>query len=220
MKYYPIFLDLRGKKCLVVGGGGVAQRKVEILLEAKAKVTLISPHVTPGLRELKKKGKVRYLARKYRKGDTKGFFLAYDASADPRVHSLVVKEALDNHVLINVVDRPKLCNFIAPAVVQRGNLVIAVSTGGASPAMAKKVRQRLERIFGREYEKGLRLLSALRRELMRRSLSASDRRRIFTELAGSRLLDYIREGKRGTVDRLLSRIAGRGWNLRKLGVRL
>jgi precorrin-2 dehydrogenase/sirohydrochlorin ferrochelatase len=220
MNYYPIFLDLRGKKCLVVGGGGVARRKAEMLLEARAKVTLISPHLTPSLRELKKRGKVRYLARKYRKGDTKGFFLAYDASADPRVHRLVVKEAVDNHVLINVVDRPKLCDFIAPAVVQRGNLVIAVSTGGASPAMARKVRQRLERIFGREYEKGLRLLSALRRELMRRSLSVSDRRRIFTELAGSRLLDYIREGKKGTVDRLLSRIAGKGWNLRKLRVRL
>jgi len=220
MNYYPIFLDLRGKKCLVVGGGEVAQRKVESLLASKAKVTLVSPKITPRLRAIVKRRSVTYRPRKYRKGDTKGFFLAYDASADTRVHKLITKEALDNRLLLNVVDRPKLCNFIAPAVVQRGNLVIAVSTGGASPAMAKKVRQRLERIFGREYEKGLRLLSALRRELMRRSLSASDRRRIFTELAGSRLLDYIREGKKGTVDRLLSRIAGRGWNLRRLRVRL
>ncbi|MGH7831943.1 MAG: precorrin-2 dehydrogenase/sirohydrochlorin ferrochelatase family protein, partial [Candidatus Binatia bacterium] len=153
-------------------------------------------------------------------GDLKASFLVYDATADPRAHKRIVSEARDAGVLINVVDRPQLCDFIAPAVVRRGDLLIAVSTGGASPALAKKVRRRLERSFGPEYEEGLRLLAALRGKLRQSSLSALDRQKVLSELVNSRLLQHVKRREKAKVDRLLSRAIGRGWNLHRLGVKL
>lgn len=221
MKYYPIFVDLRGKRCLVVGGGEVAERKVEMLVEAGARVTIISPDLTPALREMvKREKKVTNLPRQYRRGDIRGYFLVYGATDDPKVNRFMADEAKEGRVLINVVDRPNLGNFIAPAVVKRGDLVIAVSTAGASPALAKKARQDLERIFGQEYEKALELLGALRKELMRRSQSSSDRQRIFTDLVNSPLLEYVRRGEKGKVEGLLSRIVGGDWHLGDLGISL
>ncbi len=221
MKYYPIFVDLRGKRCLVVGGGKVAERKVEMLVAAGARVTIISPNLTPALREMvKREKKVTNLARQYRKGDIRGYFLVYGATDDRKVNRFMADETKEGKVLINVVDRPKLGNFIAPAVVKRGDLVIAVSTAGASPALAKKARRDLESIFGQEYEKALELLGALRKEFKRRAHSFSDRQRILTDLVNSPLLEYVRRGDKGKVEGLLSRIVGGDWHLSDLGISL
>ncbi|MFQ5682801.1 MAG: bifunctional precorrin-2 dehydrogenase/sirohydrochlorin ferrochelatase [Candidatus Binatia bacterium] len=220
MKTYPVFLDLRGKRCLVVGGGVVAQRKVHTLVGAGAKVTIISPDLPASLQKMGAQKRIQWLRRRYRQGDLKGCFLAFGATDNPKVNRDMADEAKLSGSLINVVDRPGLCNFISPAVVRRGELLIAISTGGASPGLAKKIRQDLERIFGQDYVKALELLGALRKVLRRRSLSSADRKRILTGLINSPLLDHIRQRKKVKLERLLSRIAGGDWNLSDLGVSL
>jgi len=140
MNYYPIFLDLRGRQCLVVGGGQVATRKVEGLLKAGARVTVISPESTETLGEWREEGKIIYLKRCYQRGDLKGYFLVYAATDLAEVNSEMAEEARAERVLLNVVDRSPFCGFVSPSVLERGDLIIAVSTGGKSPGFAKLVR--------------------------------------------------------------------------------
>jgi precorrin-2 dehydrogenase/sirohydrochlorin ferrochelatase len=220
MRYYPIFLDVRGRKCLVVGGGEVAQRKVRGLLEAGAKVTVVSPDLTPSLLRLAKRKKITYLPRRYRKGDLKDYLLIHGATDDLRTHRLMSAEARKGALLINIADRPALCNFIAPAIVKRGDLILAISTGGASPALAKMLREELEQTFGREYAKALRFLQSLRKELMAGSYSPSERHKILTDLVRSPLVSYFREGKKRELRALLARILGRKRRLSDLWIRL
>ncbi len=142
MDYYPIFLDLRGRACLVVGGGEIATRKVEGLLRVGANVTVISPQASEMIRRHAQSNRLRYVQRFYQDGDLKGYFLAYAASGIAEIDVRMAWEAYTHGVLLNVVDRPVLCDFITPAVVQRGDLSIAVSTGGRSPGFAKRVKQK------------------------------------------------------------------------------
>jgi precorrin-2 dehydrogenase/sirohydrochlorin ferrochelatase len=203
MKTYPVFLDLRGVPCAVIGGGKVAQGKVRKLLDAGAKVTVISPAVTPALARLVSRRRVRQVKTRYRSGGLKRFWLVYAASNDPAVNASVAREAKEAGILFNVVDCAALSNFIAPALVRRGELVIAVSTGGASPALAKKIRQDLEKLFGKEYALAVRLLAAARKKLLRARLPAAVRRKLLTELALSRAAQEIkRGGRRRAVNRL------------------
>jgi precorrin-2 dehydrogenase/sirohydrochlorin ferrochelatase len=220
MKYYPVFLDVQGRRCLVVGGGRVAQRKVRGLVEAGAQVTVLSPELTPSLRRLVNKRKIRHVARRYRKGDLRGYFLVYGATDDASTQNLIAAGIKQSAVLLNIVDRPGLCNFIAPAVVKRGDLILAISTGGASPALAKKLRQELEQSLGPEYARALRFLQSLRKKLIASSLPPSERNRIFTRLVRSPLLRYFREGKKGKIEALLNRTVGRKRRLSDLGFRL
>ncbi|MEK7848331.1 MAG: bifunctional precorrin-2 dehydrogenase/sirohydrochlorin ferrochelatase, partial [Chloroflexota bacterium] len=149
--YYPVFLQLRGRLCVVVGGGEVAQRKVEALVEAGARVRVISPSLSPRLSQLAASGQVGAEPRPYATGALKGAFLAIAATDDPEANRQVVREARRRRVLLNVVDEPRACSFIMPSVVRRGELVLAISTGGLSPALSRKVREDLEAHFGAEY---------------------------------------------------------------------
>jgi precorrin-2 dehydrogenase/sirohydrochlorin ferrochelatase len=220
MKYYPVFLDVQGRRCLVVGGGGVAQRKVRGLVEAGAQVTVISPELTSSLRRLVNKKRITHLPRRYRKGDLRGYFLVYGATDHSSTQNLIAAGVKSSAVLLNIVDRPGLCNFIAPAIVKRGDLILAISTGGASPALAKKLRGELEQSFGPEYARALRFLQSLRKKLMASSLPSSERHRIFTQLVRSPLLKYFRDGDRTKIEALLGRIVGRKQRLSDLGFRL
>lgn len=220
MKYYPVFLDLRERKCLVVGGGEVAQRKVRGLVEAGARVTVVSPKLTPSLRRLVEKRKVRHVRRRYRGGDLDGYFLIYGATDHSAAHSAMAGEARSGGFLLNIVDRPELSDFIAPAVVRRGDLVLAISTGGASPALAKKLRQELEQTYGPEYARTLRFLQSLRRKLMASSLSSAERQKIFANLVRSPVIDYFKEEKTPELRALLTRIVGRRRHLSDLGIKL
>ncbi len=148
MAYIPIFLDVTGRECVVVGGGEVAARKVESILEAGARVTVVSPHLSPILESLAASGSVTHLARNYQRGDIRGCVLVYAATDDPKLHRELAAEARALGIPVNVVDVPELCTFIAPAVVKRGELQIAISTGGASPAFAARLRRTLEDQFG------------------------------------------------------------------------
>ena len=165
MGFYPVFLEIADRPCLVVGGGGVAQRKVEGLLAADAQVTVVSPRLTAGLVALRQQGRIRHIARGYAPGDLEGFVLAIVASDDRAVNEAVAQEARQRGVWVNAVDDPAKCDFIMPSVVRRGDLMIAVSTGGGSPALARKVREDLEEFLGQGYDLLLDLVTEVRQEL-------------------------------------------------------
>jgi len=149
--YFAAFLDLRGRRCLVAGGGQIGERKTRALLDCGARVTIVSPSLTPGLVALVASGRLVHRARPFRRSDPRGYALAVAATGDPRVDRVVAAAARRWRALVNVVDRPQHCDFIVPAVPRRGELQIAVSTGGRSPAIAREIRRRLERFFGPEY---------------------------------------------------------------------
>jgi precorrin-2 dehydrogenase len=218
MKYYPIFLRVAQRACLVIGGGSVACQKVEALLRAGAAVTVLSPQLTPRLSALKTAGDITHWQRRYSPGDIRGFILVYAATGNDSVDQAIAREAKDAAVWVNVVDRPPLCDFIAPATVERGDLLIATSTSGASPAMAKRIRRDLEATFGDEYAAALVVLRRLRERLRTASWSPGERRRIFTALVESPLVDLLRQGKHAEVDRLLANTVGDGVSLATLGV--
>jgi uroporphyrin-III C-methyltransferase / precorrin-2 dehydrogenase / sirohydrochlorin ferrochelatase len=148
---HPIFVDLTGQPVIVVGGGGVAERKIGTLLETGARVTVVSPEATPVIARWASAGRLVLKVRPYRTGDLRGFRLAYAATGDPAVNRGVHTEARMEGVWLNAIDQPDLCGFISPAIVRRGNLTIAVSTNGRCPALSRKIREDLEKQFGPEY---------------------------------------------------------------------
>lgn len=189
MSYYPAFLDLRGKKAVVVGGGRVAERKVLSLITAGAEITVVSPSLTDRLRQAKSENRLRHLSRNYRKGDLHGSFLAIAATDSEKVNSRVARDA---PALVNVADVPSECNFIAPSVVRRGQLAIAISTGGASPALAKTLRKELEKTYGPEFSDYLRFTRQIRARALA-SIRQKGRREGFLKgLASQNMLDMLR----------------------------
>lgn len=208
MRYYPIFLDVNDKPCIVVGGGSVAERKVSSLLNAGAKVLVISPKLTPALTRLANKKQISYRPHPYKTGDLKGFFLAYSATNDPLVNKAVFKEAKKLGILLNVVDVPELCNFIVPSVVERGDLLIAISTSGKSPAMAKKIREKLEKEFGREYAVFLDIMGKVREKVLTGSKESDKNKELFEELVNSPMLEWIRKGKKQEINKFLKKVLG------------
>lgn len=149
--YFAAFLDLRGRRCLVVGGGEIGERKTRALLVCGAEVTVVSPALTRGLAALAVMGHIVERRRPFRRSDLRGCALVVAATGDRAVDDAVAALARRARVLVNVVDRPERCDFIVPSVLQRGELQIAVSTGGRSPALAREIRRRLESLFGPEY---------------------------------------------------------------------
>ena len=204
----------------MIGGGRVAEQKVQALLRAGARVTVVSPDITPKLAELAAAGAVTHHQRRYNGDDLRGVVLAYAATDNQALHAQIARDADVMNVLLNVVDRPALCDFIAPAVMARGDLIIAASTGGASPAMAKRIRRDLEGRFGPEYDVALQLLRRIRERLAARALTSAERQRVFTSLVESPLLDYLRARQVDAVDRLLAATVGDDVSLASLGVEL
>ena len=149
--YFAAFLDLRGRRCLVVGGGQTGERKARALLSCGAKVTVVSPTVTPRLAALAIVGRVVERRRPFRRSDLRGCAVVVAATGNPAVDDAVAALARRARALVNVVDRPERCDFIVPSVLRRGQLQIAVSTGGRSPGLAREIRRRLEVLFGPEY---------------------------------------------------------------------
>lgn len=220
MQYFPIFLDLKTHPCLVIGGGPVAERKVEALLKVQGQVTVISPTLTANLRSWAVEGKLTIHERPYRPGDLRGFSLVFAATDDEALHEQIAAEARKTGAFLNVVDRPALCSFIVPAVVSQGDLTLAISTGGASPALAKKIRRTLEQSFGPEYDLALQLLARVRTRATNTKLSPQERQRRFTALVESPLLDYLRERQVDKLNALLRETIGEGCTLEELGILL
>jgi precorrin-2 dehydrogenase/sirohydrochlorin ferrochelatase len=171
--YYPISLNLNGRRCVVAGGGQVALRKVKVLLEHKATVEVISPTLCPELQHLAQSGAIKVLQRNYQTGDLKGAFIVIAATGETDINKKIAGEARMQMVLVNVVDDPEQSDFIAPSYLRRGNLTIAVSTAGKSPALARKIRTQLEENFGEEYSSLTNLISEVRSELRQRGVTIS-----------------------------------------------
>jgi uroporphyrin-III C-methyltransferase/precorrin-2 dehydrogenase/sirohydrochlorin ferrochelatase len=159
---HPIFIDLTGHPVIVVGGGTVAERKIETLVESGAQVTVVSPEVTGLIARWGEAGRITLHRRAYLSGDLRGFRLAYAATPDQQVNRAVRLEARAEGVWLNAVDEPDLCDFITPAIVRRGSLTIAVSTNGRCPALSRRIREDLERQFGPEYAEAVEQLGELR----------------------------------------------------------
>jgi siroheme synthase-like protein len=144
---YPIFLDLSGRRCIIVGGGAVANRKARKLLQARAEVVVVSPEIQPEIESMA----VEVRRRPYENGDLEGAYLAFTATDSREVNSAVAHEAREKGVFINVADKPSEGSFALPSTLRRGGLQVAVSTGGASPTLARSIREELEKQFGQEW---------------------------------------------------------------------
>jgi precorrin-2 dehydrogenase/sirohydrochlorin ferrochelatase len=216
MAYLPIFLDVSGHRCMVIGGGEVAARKVASLLEAGAKVTVVSPLLIDELSKLAGASRIEHVQREYADGDMAGATLAYAATDDAQLQQRLSVEGRARGIPVNVADVPALCTFIGPAVMRRGSLCIAVSTDGASPALAKRIIKRLERLFGPEYGLALEVLRAARRHLQANEPNIRIRAAKLTALAASRIPEYLRDGELEEVDGIVRREIGVGFD--KLGL--
>ncbi|MBI4644628.1 MAG: bifunctional precorrin-2 dehydrogenase/sirohydrochlorin ferrochelatase [Deltaproteobacteria bacterium] len=208
MKTYPVFTLITAKPCLVVGGGGVGERKVLDLLEAGARVTVVSPALTPTLAALAAKGEIRHLQGDFQEEQVAGMALVIGATDDPEVNARVSAAAQTRGIWVNIVDQPDLCTFIVPAQVRRGELTLAISTGGASPALARKLREELESHFGPEYGPYLALLQAVRTRLLAARRGNPDNAVLFHRLVQSPLLPALSRGDVEEVRKILREILG------------
>jgi precorrin-2 dehydrogenase/sirohydrochlorin ferrochelatase len=189
---FPLLMTLQGFRVVVIGGGRVAERKIASLLECGASVEVVAPDLRPGLLELAEAGRITVTRRAYQAGDLSGAVLAVAAIGDLETGAAVAGEAARLGIPVNVVDRPELCTFIVPSVLRRGPLTIAVSTGGASPAWARRIREGLENEFGQEYTRLFEALGSIRRRCQREIPDPDQRRDILERLADDAVLELAR----------------------------
>lgn len=216
MRYYPVYLDLQGRKALVVGGGAVGSRKAQRLLQAEARVTVVSPEAVAAVRSLARDGRLTWHARPYRAADMEGMFLVFGATDDAALNRQIAADALRQRVLCNFADAPQRGHFILPSIVERGDLLVSISTSGTSPAVARRLRQELEAYFGEEYGPFLRLLGRLREELLVREHDPEAHKRTFDDLIDGGLLALVKAGDRDGIETLLSSVLGDDVDIRRL----
>lgn len=216
MRYYPVNLDIRSRPCLVVGGGAVGTRKVLSLLACGAHVTVVSPAVSDALAELCQSGGIRLRQREYRAPDLDAMFLVIGATDDESLNRRIHADAERRNMLCNIADRPAACNFILPAVISRGDLTIAVSTAGKSPAFAKRLRRQLETQFGEEYGRFLQLMGEIRKRLLRESHAPEAHKPVFERLIAGHLLEWIRDDDIPSIDAFLAEVLGPGYEYASL----
>jgi precorrin-2 dehydrogenase / sirohydrochlorin ferrochelatase len=210
---YPVNLILAGRRCLVVGGGSVAERKVSALLVSGAVVTLLSPDLTPQLALGASQGRFTHLAKEFENGDAAGYLLVMCATDSPDVNKQVAAEAKQSGALVNVADTPALCDFTLPARVQRGSLSIAVSTGGRSPALARELRNELAEKYGHEYADYLEIAGRLRREWQETCASIEERCQRWHEVKGfdPEVLELLRQGRKEEAEVRFRHDIGCSW---------
>jgi len=192
--YYPISLNIQGRKCLVVGGGQVALRKVKTLLEHNANVEVVSPILCPELNQLATDGAIRTIKRDYKPEDLHHAFISIVATDNVKTNERVVSEARRRGILVNVVDDPKNSDFIVPSYLKRGDVTVAVSTSARSPALARKIRSELEKNFKVEYEHLAVIADEVRSELKQQGITASSD--AWQEvLSSNSLMELLKQGK-------------------------
>ncbi len=215
MRYYPIFLDVKDKDCLIVGGGPVGIRKALTLEKCGARVKVISdrfPQGTDGLTGTS----IVVAEKKYEKKDIKGMFLVFAATDNSDLNREVKKDAAELNILCNVADAIGETDFLVPSVVNRGDLTVAVSTSGASPAMAKKIRQDLEMVFDPAYAKVLCLMGNIRKKLLSAGHAPDDHRQAFSNLIDRGILALVRAGDEMNINLILNEIFGNGYMYQEL----
>ncbi|HET9215762.1 MAG TPA: bifunctional precorrin-2 dehydrogenase/sirohydrochlorin ferrochelatase [Terriglobia bacterium] len=191
--FYPLFIDLRARHVLVVGGGDVAERKVDSLIQAEASVTVVAPDLTPRLQKLQESGAIRAIRRKFDEADMEDALLVISATDDPDTQNRVAAVARARKILVNTVDQPKLCDFIVPAIVRRGDLVAALSTSGKSPVLAATLKAKMEAIITDDAARAARLLGEIRTEVHTRFQDPDRSRKAFERVVESGILEWIAE---------------------------
>ncbi|MDW7773352.1 MAG: bifunctional precorrin-2 dehydrogenase/sirohydrochlorin ferrochelatase [Desulfobulbaceae bacterium] len=208
---YPVFLNLTGRLCVVVGGGGVAERKVKGLLQEGAFVRVISPEVTVELAALAAEGKIDWRKKKYGSTDLDKAFLVFAATNHRQIQDVICRQSLENRQLINVADDPACCNFQVPATFRRGDLTLAISTGGKSPAVAAFIREKMEDEFGPEYAVLLDIMSDIRQKttlMGMDGLSQADRKKIYKKILHNDIINWIKTGRLDELQNHLRNILG------------
>ena len=198
---YPIFLSVAGTPCVVVGAGPVAQRKSLALLSAGAAVTVVAPQATERVESLAVEGRLQWLAEAYEPKHLDGARLVFAATDDAELNQRVAADARARGALVNVAEPPEAGDFAVPATVKRGEICIAVSTGGASPALAKKLREQIEAVVGEEYAALARLLGELRPDVEREVRAQNKRQQVYEAILNSDVLALLRDGKAGDARR-------------------
>ncbi|MEJ2657719.1 MAG: bifunctional precorrin-2 dehydrogenase/sirohydrochlorin ferrochelatase [Desulfobacterales bacterium] len=216
MRYYPIYLDIRDRDCLVVGGGSVGTRKVKMLLECGARVTVVTIDAAENLKALSNTGVIQLKERAFQSADLDGVFLVIGATDDQDLNFKIHEGAERRSVLCNIADRPEACNFILPSIVNRGDLIIAISTSGKSPAFAKKLRKHLETEFGNEYAEFLNLMGAIRKKLLSKNHEPEVHKHLFEQLIERDLVQMLKNGDTENINALLFDVLGEGYELETL----
>ncbi len=201
MRYYPIFLDLQDKKILVIGGGVVAGQKIAGLLEAGACVTVLSPEIISAIDQKVEEKKLKWKKQSYAPGALSGFFMVFAATNEPSLNRLIHQEALEKKILCNAVDQPEECDFIVPARVNKGDLTLAISTGGKVPGLSKLLRQKFEQLLNTEYEDLLGELSKIRSTFLENN--KGELLPQFFKQKGEELLQALGEKNRNKIGQLL-----------------
>lgn len=208
MAFYPVYLDVSNERCVVVGGGEVAERKATGLLECGAKVVIVARDLTAELRAMKEAGGIEQVADDYREQYLDRAFLVIGATDRGDVNEQVFRDARGRGILVNIVDEPARCTFIVPSVFRRGDLMVAVSTAGKSPALARRVREEIEERYGPEYGTLLTIMGALRERIIARGAPSAENRALFEAVLDSAILRHIREGNGNRVREIIRDLAG------------
>ncbi|MFN8497502.1 MAG: bifunctional precorrin-2 dehydrogenase/sirohydrochlorin ferrochelatase [Anaerolineae bacterium] len=208
MQYYPVYLNLVGRKAVVIGGGRIAEGKVEHLLAAEACVFVVAPRLTPALQDLRDELRISHIAREYRAGDLRGAFIAISATDDRDTNAQVWGEALERNILMNVVDDTPHCNFIAPSILRRGDLTVAISTSGKAPAVAVRLREQMEHTIGPEYAQFLTLAGAARAPLLAQTPDFDERKALWYRLVDSDVFELLRQGDEAGARGRIAEILG------------
>jgi len=215
MNYYPIYLDITGRRCVVAGGGDVAERKVERLLACGAHVVVIGKTLTPALKALKKAGRIDHIEDDYGAACLREAFLVIGATDQDEVNARISADARERGILVNIVDDPDRCDFILPSLFQRGDLSVAISTAGKSPALAKQLREDLEGRYGQEYLILLKILGILREKVKARGRSSDENKGLFELVVHSNILDLIRGKNWDGVRKKIYELTGEDMEIRE-----
>ena len=210
MRYYPVNLDLHDRLVVIVGGGAVAARKARRLVSAGARLRVIAPKLDARLAALAAEGDLTHLARCYVSGDLEGALLAFAATDDAAVNLAIAAEAEKLGIMIDVVDAPRRSDFITPALLERGDLLITVATGGASPGLSRRIVSELEPLFGEEYAEAVTLLAEVREKILTEKGGSAYNERVFAELAALDLPALIKNGQRDAIDQILLKLSSFG----------
>ena len=193
--YYPIMINISEKKCVVIGGGQVAERKVSSLLVYGAQVTVISPELTEKLKQFYGEKRISYMNKTYDRGDLKDFYLVYVAVGNPVVNKACLEEAQEGNKLINVVDVPDMCEFIVPASIKKGDLTVSISTNGKSPMLCRKIREDIEELLEDINEEYIDILADLRNIIRNEIHDIDKRKRILEKIVYNDIIDRIKTGE-------------------------
>lgn len=210
--FYPVNLDIKDRHCLVVGGGSVASRKAKTLMECGAVVTVVSPEISAALKNMEQNSNITLVQRPYETSDLDGKFLVIGATNDEALNRRINADAEKRHMLCNIADVPDICNFILPSIIRRGDLCVAISTSGKSPAFAKKLRKDLEKTFGDEYALFLTLMGEIRKKLLAEAHAPEAHKPLFEKLIHNNLLEMIKNNETDQINRILQDVLGSGYD--------